>query len=279
MFYLYLAGLTAVLWSISGIIIKRVSSKFGNLFATAAVGAGNVIVLSAVVLLLGNLGISTYAAGLSIAGGIITGAGYLLFYKSLEKQQASNTFSTIEIQVAILFLYGALVLGEAVSALDVLGIVIIALGTIAVSIEKMKFNKGLLPAIVAQVFWALGWIFLVYPISVTPNHILPNLISFIAALGMVCLILLACKINKKLDLHPDSKGVAVGISAGLFSGSGNAVYTLLIYLKELALSAPISNSTPIIIAVIAHFVYKERLSAIQILGIIAVVLGAVILNI
>ena len=279
MFYLYLAGLTAVLWSISGIIIKRVSSKFGNLFATAAVGAGNVIVLSAVVLLLGNLGISTYAAGLSIAGGIITGAGYLLFYKSLQKQQASNTFSTIEIQVAILFLYGALVLGEAVSALDVLGIVIIALGTIAVSIEKMKFNKGLLPAIAAQVFWALGWIFLVYPISVTPNHILPNLISFIAALAMVCLILLAYKINKKLDLHPDSKGVAVGISAGLFSGSGNAVYALLIYLKELALSAPISNSTPIIIAVIAHFVYKERLSAIQILGIIAVVLGAVILNI
>ncbi len=279
MFYLYLAGLTAVLWSISGIIIKRVSSKFGNLFATAAVGAGNVIVLSAVVLLLGNLGISAYAAGLSVAGGIITGVGYLLFYKSLQKQQASNTFSTIEIQVAILFLYGVLVLGEAVSALDVLGIVIIALGTIAVSIEKMKFNKGLLPAIVAQVFWALGWIFLVYPISVTPNHILPNLISFIAALGMVCLILLACKINKKLDLHPDSKGVAVGISAGLFSGSGNAVYALLIYLKELALSAPISNSTPIIIAVIAHFVYKERLSAIQILGIIAVVLGAVILNI
>jgi uncharacterized membrane protein len=279
MFYLYLAGLTAVLWSISGIIIKRVSSKFGNLFATAAVVAGNVIVLSAVVLLLGNLGISAYAAGLSVAGGIITGVGYLLFYKSLQKQQASNTFSTIEIQVAILFLYGVLVLGEAVSALDVLGIVIIALGTIAVSIEKMKFNKGLLPAIVAQVFWALGWIFLVYPISVTPNHILPNLISFIAALGMVCLILLACKINKKLDLHPDSKGVAVGISAGLFSGSGNAVYTLLIYLKELALSAPISNSTPIIIAVIAHFVYKERLSAIQILGIIAVVLGAVILNI
>ncbi len=48
MLYLYLAGLTAVLWSISGIIIKRASSRFGNLFATAMVGAGNVIVLSAV---------------------------------------------------------------------------------------------------------------------------------------------------------------------------------------------------------------------------------------
>ncbi|EET89893.1 MAG: EamA family transporter [Candidatus Micrarchaeales archaeon] len=279
MFYLYLAGLTAVLWSISGIIIKMVSSKFGNLFATAFVGIGNVIVLSAIVLLLGNLGISAYAAALSVAGGIITGIGYLLFYKSLQRQQASNTFSTIEIQVAILFLYGVLVLGEAVSTLDVLGIVTIALGTLAVSIEKARFNRGLLPAIAAQVFWALGWIFLVYPISVTPNHILPNLVSFTAALTMVCLILLAYKINKKLDAHPDGRGVAVGVSAGLFSGSGNAVYTLLIYLKELALSAPISNSSPIIIAVIAHFVYKERLSTIQAIGIIAVVLGAVILSI
>ena len=279
MLYLYLAGLTAVLWSISGIIIKRASSRFGNLFATAMVGAGNVIVLSAVVLFLGNLRIGAYVAGLSVASGILTGIGYLLFYKSLQRQQASNTYSTIEIQVTILFLYGVLALGESVSALDVLGVVIILLGTLAVSIEKAKFNKGLLPAIAAQVFWALGWIVLVYPISVTPNPILPNLVSFITTLAMACLILIVSKINRKLDMHPDSKGVVVGVSAGLFSGSGNALYAMLIYFRELALSTPISNTTPIIVAVIAHFVYKEKLSLVQALGIIAVVLGAVMLGI
>ena len=170
-------------------------------------------------------------------------------------------------------------LGESVSVLDVLGVVIILLGTLAVSIEKAKFNKGLLPAIAAQVFWALGWIVLVYPISVTPNPILPNLVSFITTLAMACLILIVSKINRKLDMHPDSKGVAVGVSAGLFSGSGNALYAMLIYFRELALSTPISNTTPIIVAVIAHFVYKEKLSLVQALGIIAVVLGAVMLGI
>ena len=243
------------------------------------VGVGNVIILSAVVLFLGNLRIGAYVAGLSVASGIITGIGYLLFYKSLQGQQASNTYSVIEIQVAILFLYGVLVLGEAVSALDVLGVVIILLGTLAVSIEKAKFNRGLLPAIAAQVFWALGWIVLVYPISVTPNRILPNLVSFTATLAMVCVILRVYKASRKLDVHPDRKGTATGISAGLFSGSGNALYTMLIYFKELALSAPISNTTPIIVAVIAHFVYKEKLSLVQALGIVAVVLGAIMLGI
>ncbi len=279
MFYLYLAGLTAVLWSISGIIIKRISSRLGNLFATALVGVGNVIVLSIVVLFLGNLNITPFAAELSLVSGVITGFGYILFYKSLEKQQASNTYSTIEIQVVILFLYGVLALGEAVSPKDIFGIIIIALGTFAVSIEKAKFNHGLLPAIAAQVFWAFGWIFLTYPISVTQNRILPNLISFMAVLALVCLILLARRKSQKPDTAQSKKDVPIGITAGLFSGSGNAIYSLLIYFKDLALSAPISNTTPIIIAVIAHFVYKEKLSLIQLLGIIAVVSGAVILGI
>ena len=279
MIYLYLAGLTALLWSISGIIIKGISSKFGNLLATALIGAGNVIVLAIVVLVLGNISVGTYAAGLSVAAGIITGTGYILFYRSLQHQRASNTYSIIEIQVVILFLYGALVLGETVSLLDMIGIAVIILGTIAVSIEKMKFNSGLLPAMGAQVFWALGWILLVYPISVTKNFVLPNLISFSATLAMVCVLLALFGKRIKHKKKIESSNLAVGVSAGLASGSGNAVYTLLIYLKDLALSAPIANSTPVIIAVIARFVYKERLSAVQYLGIAAVVIGAAMLTI
>ena len=179
----------------------------------------------------------------------------------------------------ILFLYGALVLGETVSLLDMIGIAVIILGTIAVSIEKMKFNSGLLPAMGAQVFWALGWILLVYPISVTKNFVLPNLISFSATLAMVCVLLALFGKRIKHKKKIESSNLAVGVSAGLASGSGNAVYTLLIYLKDLALSAPIANSTPVIIAVIARFVYKERLSAVQYLGIAAVVIGAAMLTI
>jgi drug/metabolite transporter (DMT)-like permease len=279
MFYLYLAGLTALLWSISGIIIKGVSSKFGNLRATAMVGIGNVIMLSIVVLLLGNLSIGTYASGMSIAAGIITGIGYILFYRSLQHQRASNTYSIIEIQVVILFLYGVLVLGEAVSPIDIIGIAVIVFGTIAVSIEKAKFNIGLLPAMGAQVFWALGWILLVYPISATRNFVLPNLISFGATLAMVCVLLVVFGKRAEHGKKMAGSDLAVGVSAGLASGSGNAVYALLIYMKDLALSAPIANSTPAIIAVIARFVYKERLSVVQYLGIAAVVIGAAILTV
>lgn len=279
MLYLYLAGLTALLWSISGVMIKRVSHRLGNLYATALVGIGNVIILSIVVLFLGNLSITPIAAGLSVIGGIITGLGYVLFYKSLERQQASNTYSTIEIQVAILFLYGVFVLGEAVSSKDIFGIIIIALGTFAVSIEKKGFNKGLLPAIAAQAFWAFGWIFLVYPISVTQNHILPNLISFASVLALVCFILLIYKGKAEPEAKRSSRDVLIGITSGLFSGSGNAIYAMLIYFKELAIGAPISNTTPIIVAIISHFVYKERLTLIQAIGIIAVVIGAVMIEI
>ncbi len=279
MLYFYLAGLTALLWSISGVMIKRVSHRLGNLHATALVGIGNVAILSIVVLFLGNLNISPLAAGLSIIGGIITGLGYMLFYKSLERQQVSNAYSTIEIQMVILFLYGVLVLGEAISPKDILGIIIIVLGTFAVTIEKKKFNRGLLPAIAAQAFWAFGWIFFVYPISVTQNHILPNLIGFVAVLTLACFMLLIYGCKPETEAKRNMKDAPIGITAGLFSGSGSAIYAMLIYFKDLALGAAISNTTPIIVAVISHFVYKERLSLLQVLGIIAVVLGAAMIEI
>ncbi|EQD37853.1 membrane protein containing DUF6, transmembrane, partial [mine drainage metagenome] len=175
-----IVGTVTLLWSTSGIIMKRFSSKYGNYLAVLASGIGEVIVLSMIVAFMGRLGISLYSAELSVVAGILDMFGYLLFYKSLEKEQVSNTYATVEIQVVILLLYGVLVLGEKLALNAVFGIALVMFGTLAVSMKSnMKFNLGLVPAIFANVFWAFGWIALIYPIAHTSNIILPNLISFI----------------------------------------------------------------------------------------------------
>ncbi len=278
MYYLGLAALTAMLWSASGIIIKRISSRYGNLFSTLLISTGNMIILSIIVLLIGKLSISSYSLELSLLGGLLIAIGYLFFFKSLEKQQVSNTYSTFEIQVVILFFYSVFALGENITKVDIFGVIFIILGTLLISIEKSKFNKGLIPAIIANIFWGFGWIILIYPISHTSNVILPNLISFFTVLVLICIVILVSKKRVKSKKRPSINDTVIGISSGLFAGMGSSLYSILISFKEIAISTPIVNTAPVIISVIAHFVYKDRLSHIQALGIIIVVAGGIILS-
>ena len=274
-----LALVTALTFATSGILIKNVSSKRGYLFASFFIAVGNIIVLSAAVLLIGPIGISYYSLLFSVLSGIALVLGYMLFYKTLEKQQASNTYATVEVQVLLIALYGIFALGESVSLAKGIGIIAIVVGILFVSIEKgMKFNGRLVPALIANVFWSLSWILLVYPINHTHNYVIPTLVSFLVFFTIVLAMVLAKGKNRAAISAKSSKLAAIGTAAGVSSGLGNAIFTILTSIKQLVTAAVVSNTSPAIVAVFAHFIYHDRLSKIQILGLAIVVCGGVILG-
>ncbi|MGC8648330.1 MAG: EamA family transporter, partial [Candidatus Micrarchaeia archaeon] len=157
---IYLSVFIALSWSFSGIIVKWFSSKHGNAIAALAIVLGNLMIIGVAAAAIGNFGISANNIMFSLLAGITNGIGYMLFFFSLSRQQASNTYATIEIQVALIVAYSVAFLGERLSALAVAGGALILFGILAVSVEKKKFNKALAPAVAANVFWALGWILL-----------------------------------------------------------------------------------------------------------------------
>ncbi len=274
-----LALATALTFATSGILIKNVSSKRGYLFASLVIAIGDIVVLSAAVVLIGLSSISYYSILLSALSGVALVFGYTLFYKTLEKQQASNTYATVEVQVLLIALYGIFALGESINFAKGIGIIAVVVGILFVSIEKgMKFNGRLVPALVANAFWALSWILLVYPINHTSNHIIPTLLSFSVFFPVVLIMILSNKKSRAALSSKNSKPAAIGVAAGMSSGLGNAIFTILTSIKQLVTAAVVSNTSPAIVAVFAHFIYHDRLSKIQILGLAIVVCGGVILG-
>ncbi len=275
-----LAFATAFTFATSGILIKNVASKRGYLFASFAISVGDIIVLSIAILLIGLSGISYYSILLSVLSGIFLVFGYILFYKSLENQQASNTYATVEVQVLLIALYGIFALGESVSIAKGIGIMAIVIGVLFISIEKgMRFNTKLVPAVIANVFWALSWISLVYPINNTSNHLIPTLISFIVYFAIIVVVILTAEKRRNMIRTTSPKIATVGIAAGISSGIGNSIFTILTSIKQLVTAAVVSNTSPAIVAVLAHFIYHDKLSKIQILGLAIVVCGGIILGV
>ncbi len=274
-----LAVFTSLSWASAGTLIKGFSSRYGSMVAAFAIALGNLMLIGLVLLLLGNFSMSAYSVALSLVGGVFTSIGYLLFYMSLKGQQASNTFATIEVQAVLLVLYGALVLNESVVMGEALGVALVIAGIFMVSIEKgRRFNKGLLPAIAAQFFWALGWIALVYPIAHSTSSLLPVWISFVADIMVVSAAMLISKEHRAAASRVRPRYLSTGIVAGMFSSSGNMLYSVLISLKQLVIGTAISNTSPAVVAVFAHFVYHDRLTRLQVAGLAAVVIGGVILG-
>ena len=274
-----LALATAFSFSFAGILIKGVSARFGGTIASLAVAIGNIAAIGAAVFIVGLSSIGPYSLLRSVLSGIALAAGYMLFYRVLERQQVSNTFATLEVQVLILATYGIFFLGEKASIISSIGILSIIIGVLLVSVEKgMKMSSKLAPAVAANVFWAISWILLVYPINHTHNYLLPVWISFITFLALVSAVMLRSAASRKRAKAIRKRGFAVGILAGVSSGTGNSLYSVLILMKQLVLGAVISNISPAIIAVVAHFVYHDKLTKVQILGIAAVVAGGMVLG-
>jgi len=301
-----IALLVGLAWSIDGLLFKKFDKSFGMLYSSLAITSLNftVSIIAFPFFYAGYLNINVIFMGL--IAGILSGIGYLLFFTSLKSEQASNTFALMELQVIVLILFGALVLSEKISYISLLGILLIILGVLAVLYTKeLKLNRRLIPAMLANIIWGVSWIFFFYSYKFENGIPYAMIINFGTALLVVAFYLIINKVKKynsgnlgtlnikadnrykynagydrnikKLNKKGDNKKyiIYLGIIAGLLSGIGNVGFSFLESINKVAIGSAISNMQPIFIAIIAYFIYKEKLSKLQSLGIIIAVLGAV----
>ncbi|MDE1767411.1 MAG: hypothetical protein KGI27_14230, partial [Thaumarchaeota archaeon] len=102
----------------------------------------------------------------------------------------SKTIATNEIQPVVLVLLGTLILGEALSNIAVLGILLIFAGVSLVVINQgFSFNRKLIPGIVGSGSWAIYWLIMTYAIQGSGNFALCVFISQLICMGMMLVYL------------------------------------------------------------------------------------------
>jgi len=276
---------TAVLFTVSQLIAKKVTPVLGmRKTSLIVVGVGIIPMLIAFVLL-PVPELSTVQLLTVVLGGVFLGLGYFGYYKSVESQQISNVAGVDLIQPVAIAIFGIFFLGESINAPQFVGALAVFIGILFISTHKegRKPNWSLLPALLGNVSWAIYWIILSPIIIKTNQFALPLLLSrtvatIVAVLGF---FLMFGKVKQKKTARAGGSLkrlllfiVVLGIIEALFDSSGNITFGVAVVSNYLALGAVITCLCPVMIALCAHFIYRERLTLIQACGIVLATLGA-----
>ncbi len=215
---------------------------------------------------------------------IIDNLGFLFFYKAFQTGNVSLNGTIAVSYGLVIAAIGFIFFGEAVKTLSLLGIIFISIGIILSLIkldELIKRNlrgvftdRGILFAILCMICWGIylaflkipvekiGWYWSMVPVSI----ILPVLLVF----GKIRTGLLNV-LQNKVSIKP-------GILHAVLVFGGYIAYNLGIGRGNLSVIGPIAGASPVLFVVLSRFVFKDRLSKQQWVGIVATLVGIVVLG-
>ncbi|MDE1856454.1 MAG: DMT family transporter [Candidatus Micrarchaeota archaeon] len=275
---------SAVTWIIGDTIAKRSSVVIGNR-QTAAI----FLAIGAIPMLIGALlygyQMSLEAWGLAALAGVFLGIGYYSFYKALETEQLTNSAALFNLQPAIIVLFGLLVLGNAVSTVKDIAIAGIFVGSLMITVtRKMKFNMMLMPAVTANVAWGINWVLTIIAIGVSQQFLMPLLVARVV--GLTSVLVMSSEYLTRHAAHrhsfrkPETRRIRwlAAPSGGALDGIGNITFAFAMFTGVVALGSALSAIIPAFIAVVAYFVFKDRLTKLQGAGLIISVIAAIAIS-
>ncbi len=283
------AMVSIILWIISGTILKKVSSGLGSHFSSFVYLAVSLIPIVLATIILGVYSIPLFGVITALAGGVFLGVGLIYAFKALQTENLVNVSALAEIQPAILVLFGLLVLGEQVTTIQLVGMVVIFAGALMIiTTEKLRINKMLLPALYSAVLWTVYWIILSYSVISANTFALPILISRIVGVPIVFCYLFTNK-HALMKLHgfwdriKRNRAFMVLISltviASIADASGDTLFGITIGSPVLAIGAALVALQPMVVSFLGFILYRDKLTKLQLYGLVVMIAGALVLSV
>lgn len=221
---------------------------------------------------------------MAFALGLIDIIGTLFYFRALEIGTASlvgaiaGSFGLVTVLISVIIFH------EKITAIQLVGIILVAIGVVLASLDitKLKQRKlnelltdksvkySLVPLVGWGIYFAfiripaesLGWFWSYYPL---------NLSVFILALAGI----LKPDFRKDLSDHKNNLYLflfaifviiaMIGYNWGILSGFTSVV-------------APVASAYPVLFVVLARFIFKDKLSKQQLIGISSALVGIVIIG-
>ncbi len=275
--------MAVLMWALSSIMFKRVAVALGNIKTGMFVIGAGLIPISIYAFYAGSA-ISLYAFALSIVSGLLFGVAALLYYKSVETQQISNTVAIGMIQPVLIFVFSILVLKEGMTLAEIVGGIVVLAGVGLVSMTAgLRFNRRLIPAFLGQAIWAFYWMALSLSIVSSSQAAMPLMISRIFAFLVVVLaykVFIQKKAPRMRGFRTLAKHTSIfGTLSGILDGSGNLLYSNVVLFGALAVGAVIQLTLPLIVIALAWVFLSEKLTRVQAAGVLIAIAGAFILTV
>ena len=273
----FFAGITAILAKIG---IKNTDSNLATAIRTIVI----LIFSWLMVLIVGSFHtiteLTTKTVIFLILSGIATGLSWLCYFKALQLGNV-NKVTPIDKSSTILTMVLAMIfLGEKVTVLKIIPIVLIGIGTYLM-IEKKednkqtKDNKWLLFAFGSAIFASLTSILGKVGIEGVESN-LGTAIRTIVVLIMAWVVVFVTKKQGEIK-NIDKKSWKFLILSGLTTGLSWLCYYKALQNGEASIVVPIDKSSIIITIGFSYFILKEKLNTKSSLGLILIVVGTLTL--
>ncbi len=263
--------LTLLLYTAGDILIKRPSERIGFL-TTSLIASFSSALTVFLLIIVANEPLVPFELLSAAEAGAFMGAGTLLVLKTLEIEQVSDTMAFVAISYAVPVIFGAAVLKEMMSTLQLFGALLTFSGSFAVAFKNIKFNWSLVPAMLGNVFWGLQ--FVAFSYAVSQGYVLaPALVASLVSLATVAAYGLASRGLKK----PDSSA-ALALLAGAVLGLGLISALYMISMKSMSLGFTVVAAEPALVTLLGWLVYKDKINLVQVAGIFIASIGILLLT-
>lgn len=278
------AALSAtLLWSAANLIGKRLAATMGNLKTSLIVIPVGILPLLAYLLATGGVSISAYATIAAVVSGAFLFLGFMMGYKALETEQLTKAYTLSEIQPAILVMFGIFVLGQRLTTVELAAIALIFIGGfLVITTDGFKINRRLLPAIASTIFFSAFWLLINYSIGHSSNPMMPltigRTIGSILVFGYFFSKTTPQKTKFKIGKGAAATLLMLALLAGLVDGAGDLSFGIALFHNFITIGSALTALAPMVVAIASYFVYKDRLTGLQLAGFLVMVVGAVALS-
>jgi uncharacterized membrane protein len=209
--------------------------------------------------------------------------GFLFYFKGLEIGLVSVNVTVASMWGAVTGVLAILFLGEALSAMQLLSLLIITAGAVLVSVElkDLKSLKRVREHVAEGVFYSLAAAFLIGAAFFLADYavaILGGMFTLLLVRGLSFSYLAAYSPIKRMDWSvPVGAIMLVLIAMSLADSFGYFVFYTGIDSGLVSIIAPLAAFSPLFAAIESNVFYKERLFLNQKIGILISVIGLTML--
>lgn len=216
-----------------------------------------------------------------VLSGLATGASWLCYFKALQLGDINKVVPIDKSSTILTILLAFLFLHEAVSLPKIIGVVLIAIGTFLM-IEKRDVNPGqakgkgwLLYAVGAAVFASLTSILGKVGISGVESN-LGTAIRTVVVLAMSWVMVFATGKQKTVRNIPKKELGFICLS-GLATGASWLCYYRALQDGLASVVVPIDKLSILVTILFSYLVFQERLSKRAFVGLLAIVVGTLVM--
>jgi transporter family protein len=264
---------------LGGVFTKQIGS-FKSLFWSQLAGLISIFLLA--IVFKSSVNVPALVIILSLIAAILYSAGYLFFFKGFETGNVSIVAATMNLWAVFTMLFAFMFMGQRLSALQTLGVLLIIFGAALASLnwseignQRFQLSAGVKEAVFGAFFFGVFWN-VSEIISEKVGWLLTTL--FIKFGIILFLLIFSLLVKQGIGLAKIStKTKYVILLMGVIEAGAVALVNYGLTIGDAILITPIASALSMVTITLAIIFLKDKVAKIQGLGIVTAIVGIIVI--